>query len=375
MSSVDWEAEGLLEGLDADVRQDRIALLEELHEQGIELDELREAVREDRLALLPVERILAPDGERYTAEEIAERTGTELPFLTSLRQALGLPKPADDERVYTPDDLKAIDLQRQLAAAGFSEQGRLEVARVLGQSMAHVADVVREVTARTLARPGDTERDLGLRYAEVARSSAPLLGPLLEQVLSLHLRQQLCQDVISAADLATGRVAGATEIGVCFADLVGFTRLGEEVPTEELGAVAGRLGELAGDIVRHPVRVVKLIGDAAMLVSPREPEAAIEAALDLVDAAQREGDDFPQLRAGAAAGEAVGRGGDWYGRPVNVASRVTQIARPTSVLATKAMREKAGDEHYRWSFAGKRSLRGVRGDVTLFRARRNGAGD
>jgi adenylate cyclase len=370
--SVDWEAEGLLEGVDDPAARDaRVALLEELHDDGVELDELRRAVQEDRLALIPVERILLPDGDRYTAEEMAERTNTDLEFLRSLRQALGLPRPQDDEPVYTSEDLRAIELQRQLDEVGFDADQRLEVARVLGQSMAQVAEVVRDVTARALSKPGDTERDRGLRYAEAARSAAPLLGPLLEQILTLHLREQVLQDVLSATDLATGGVSGATTVGVAFADIVGFTRLGEEIPSEELGAVAGRLADLASDIAKPPVRLVKLIGDAAMLVAPREPQAVLDAALELVAAAEREGGDFPQLRAGAAAGEAVGRGGDWYGSPVNVASRVTQIARPQSVLATKAMRQAVSDENaYRWSSAGRRSLRGVRGETTLFRVRR-----
>lgn len=378
--SVDWGSEGLLEGVkDESARDARIALLEELHDDGVELDELRRAVSEDRLALLPVERILAPEGTRYTAAELAEKTGAELDFLRSMRQALGLPRPEDDEPVYTDDDVKAVELQGQLDQAGFDAEQRLEVARVLGQSMGQVAEVVRDVTARALARPGDTERDRGLRYAEAARSAAPLLGPLLEQILTLHLREQVLQDVISGTDLAMGGVSGATMVGVAFADIVGFTRLGEEIPSEELSRVAGRLSELAGDIVKPPVRLVKMIGDAAMLVAPREPAAVLDTALDLVAAAGREGGDFPQLRAGAAAGEAVGRGGDWYGSPVNVASRVTQIARPQSVLATKAVREAVADEDaYRWSYAGHRSLRGVSGDTTLFRVRRpehDGSGD
>ena len=73
------------------------------------------------------------------------------------------------------------------------------------------------------------------------------------------------------------------------------------------------------------MRLVKLIGDAAMLVGP-EPGAVLDAALDLVGAAAEEGEDFPLLRAGVASGQAIPRGGDWYGRPVNLASRITAIA-------------------------------------------------
>jgi adenylate cyclase len=116
------------------------------------------------------------------------------------------------------------------------------------------------------------------------------------------------------------------------------------------------------------VRLVKTIGDAAMLASP-QPEPLLDAALGLLDAADVEGEDFPQLRVGAALGNALSRAGDWFGRPVNLASRITQIARPGSLLAERELRELAPDS-YRWSYAGERRLRGVREPVPLFRARR-----
>lgn len=103
-----------------------------------------------------------------------------------------------------------------------------------------------------------------------------------------------------------------------------------------------------------------------MLASP-EPRALLDSALALVAAA--EGEDFPQLRAGAALGAALPRTGDWFGAPVNIASRVTSIARPASLLAEGTLRSAAVDD-YAWSFAGARYLRGVRDTVALFGARR-----
>jgi len=140
------------------------------------------------------------------------------------------------------------------------------------------------------------------------------------------------------------------------------------VPPAELGAVAERLEVIAGDLARPPARLVKTIGDAAMLVSS-DVGPLLACALDLHAAAAAEGDEFPPLRVGVARGPAIARAGDWYGRPVNLASRVTAIARPGSVLATREVRDAAPDG-YRWSSAGRRSLRGVEGKVALDRARR-----
>jgi adenylate cyclase len=154
---------------------------------------------------------------------------------------------------------------------------------------------------------------------------------------------------------------------VCFADLVGFTRLGEEVPPDELGRLAVRLEALATEVAAPPVRLIKTIGDAAMLTS-LEPEPLLDAALELLDAADAEGEDFPQLRVGMALGSALSRACDWFGRPVNLASRITSIARPGSLLAERALRDSARSS-YRWSYAGERRLRGIREPVPLFRAR------
>ena len=100
-----------------------------------------------------------------------------------------------------------------------------------------------------------------------------------------------------------------------------------------------------------------------------EPEPLLDAALRLLDAADAEGQDFPQMRAGAALGPALPRAGDWFGRPVNLASRITQVARPGSLLVERGVRESAR-EAYHWSNAGEHNLHGIREPVTLFRARR-----
>jgi adenylate cyclase len=106
-----------------------------------------------------------------------------------------------------------------------------------------------------------------------------------------------------------------------------------------------------------------------MLVSP-DPVALLEAVMDLVDATDRD-DDFPTLRAGIATGMAVSRAGDWFGSPVNLASRVTGVAQPGSILVSESTRDAIGDdERFTWSFAGARHLKGIKSDVRLFRARR-----
>lgn len=366
--TIDFEAEGLLDGVEGEERDARCQLLDELVADGATVDELKRAVAEDRLALLPVERVLAGEGN-YSAEEVAERSGLDPEFQDQLFRALGLALAEPTERVYSEQDVEAARTVNVFLDAGFSEETVLEVCRVLGDSMARVAATVGGVVAQALVKPGDTERDLGLRYAQITRELGPQLEPLILHVLNLHQRENAKRVVVSRADIAAGSLHGATQIAVCFADLVDFTRLGEDIDAAELGQVAGRLTDLALEVAVPPVRLVKTIGDAVMLVSPREVDPLLETALCLLERRSELGQNFPQLRVGVAYGEGLGRAGDWYGRPVNLASRVTAYARPGAVLVTNEVRDAANGD-YRWSKAGVRRFKGIKEPVGLQRVRR-----
>ena len=137
--------------------------------------------------------------------------------------------------------------------------------------------------------------------------------------------------------------------------MVGFTRLGQQIDPQELGGLASKLAELANEVTEPPVRLVKTIGDAAMFVSP-EAGPLVSVALSLLEAV--EAAELPSLRAGVACGTRPQRAGDFYGHAVNLASRVTGVARPGTVLCTEEVRDAAPDE-FDWSFARKHRLKGM----------------
>jgi adenylate cyclase len=364
---IDFGAEGLLDGLQGADRAARLERLEQRAAEGVELEALRAATRDGRLLFLAAERVVGAE-PRYSMRQVGERVGVRPEFLMAMRRAHGLPVPNVEAVVCSEGDLEAAATVRRFLEEGVDEEQQLAVVRVLGHGLAQAAEAMRATVLSLVLEPGASEAQLARRYAEQVDAFMPMIGPMLEQMVRLHLRHMVRTEAISAAERAAGTLPGARDVTVCFADLVGFTRLGEEVAPDELGRVAQRLVELTGEHLRGEVRLVKAIGDAAMLVSP-DPAGLLDVALDLVDAADAEGADFPQLRVGMASGAALSRAGDWYGRPVNLASRVTAVARPGSVLATREVREAAGDA-YRWSSAGARSLKGVDGPVRLYRVRR-----
>jgi adenylate cyclase len=358
---------GLLEGVTGKAaRQARLRLLRDLAGEGVPLEELRRAVAEDRLALLPVDRVLAGD-QCYTPRQVSDMTGVPLAYLQAARSAAGLARPAADECAFGERDMEAARATAQLRAAGIPDESMLEVSRVVGRAMAQTAEVIRQIAARLFMRAGVTEHELAVRNAQAAQELLPLLGPLANNLLRLHVLEQVREQAVTQEELTAGTVTGAREIFVGFVDMVGFTRLGERIEVSELEVLVGQLGELATEAVRPPVRLVKTIGDAAMFVSA-EPVPLIGTALAVVAAAEELGDGFPPLRGGVAGGLAVTREGDWYGHPVNLASRITEVARPGSVLVTRATRNAVGDA-FSWSPAGSWSLKGLRHRVPLYRAR------
>lgn len=364
----DFGSEGLLDGLAGAARDARERLLADLLEEGVPLEELRTAVADDTLFLLPAERRVG-GVERHSLNDIARLSGLDPDFLADLRRTAGLPLQDRDAPSLTEVDLEAARTTKVFADAGIPHADMLEIVRILGRGLSQAAEAMRRTTLALVFDPEADEHELATRYANVAEALEPLTAPMLGQLLRLHLRDMVRAELLQVAEQQSGALSGARPVAVCFADLVGFTRVGEEVAPDELGAIADHLETMAGAIVAPPVRLVKTIGDAVMLVCA-DVDALIDAALQLVDRADREeASGFPRLRAGIAFGAALPRAGDWYGRPVNLASRITAIARPGSVVCSQEARD-AATADWSWSYAGARRLRNVSEPVRIHRARR-----
>jgi adenylate cyclase len=361
---MDFEAEGLLDGLEGEARQARERLLTRLAQDGFSAEQLRRAVAEDRLALLPVDRVL---GGSYSANEVQGKTGFAPEVLIRARRLLGLHEVDADERVFSDEDLEAARSMQLFLDAGFDEEEIAEITRVLGEGMARLSATITASFTETFLSAGDSEEEVALRFAALAEQLTPALTPVLVAAFRDHLRDSVGRGVLGRAELEAGDVTGGQELAVCFADLVGFTRLGGQVELRELGTVAAQLARLAASVTQAPVRLIKTIGDAAMFVSP-EAEPLVEVALALLAAV--EAAELPSLRAGIALGPAVIKAGDYYGPSVNLASRVTGVARPGTVLCTQEVHDAAQGGDLHWSSAGRHRFKGISGPVALYRARR-----
>jgi adenylate cyclase len=352
-----------LQGLSPAAREERRGLLQRLIDQGFTDDEITRAIDDDRLVLLGIERVF---GAVLSAEDVQTRTGVPAARLTRARRLLGLPEPAPGERVFTEQDVAAAQAISLFSDAGIEQEAIDETTAVLGEGMARLAATIDGQFLRTFLRAGESEEEAAERLALIAQELTPAFGPVLMAAFTAQLRASVARGVLGREELSSGRPAAEQVLAVCFVDMVGFTRLGVELEVLELGAIARQLARLAATVASPPARLIKTIGDAAMFVSP-DPATLVEVALDLLDGAAAE--DLPVLRAGIAYGPAVERAGDFYGNTVNLASRVTGIARPASVLCTAEVHD-ACPGAFDWSFTGRHRLKGVSRPAALHRARR-----
>jgi adenylate cyclase len=368
VADADPNIDHLLEGLEGAARTERAELVKWLLDQGITADEIRTT---NPPLLLATRHLMGDDGSYVSTREISETYGVDLALLQRVQRAIGLVRVDDpDAVVHMRADGEAAAFTQRFVELGLDPEQLVLVVRVLAEGLSRAAEVMRYTALSAIMRPGATELEIAKASKALVSEIAPMLGPMIQHMLFMQLRHMMETEAVNAAERAAGKpLPGARQITVAFADLVGFTRIGEVVSAEELGHLANRLAHLARDMTVPPVRFIKTIGDAVMFVCP-DPLPMLDVVLKLVETVDTD-NDFPRLRAGVASGMAVSRAGDWFGSPVNMASRVTAVARPGTVLAADSFWEALGENReFHGSFAGARRLKGIKNEVKLFRIRR-----
>jgi adenylate cyclase len=365
---VGQDIDDLFDGLEGTARTERAELVAWLLEQGITADEIRLTTPP---LLLASRHLIGDDGTYVSAREISESHGIDLMLLQRVQRAIGLARVEDpDAAVHMRADGEAAAYAQRFVELGLHPDQVVMVVRVLAEGLSRAAEVMRYTALSAIMRPGASEIEVAKASQALVSQIAPILGPMIQDMLFMQLRHMMETEAVNAGERAAGKpLPGARQVTVAFADLVGFTRLGEVVSAEELGYLANRLADLARDVAAPPVRFIKTIGDAVMFVCP-DPAPLLDVVLKLVDLVDGD-NDFPRLRAGVASGMAVSRAGDWFGSPVNMASRITGVARPGTVLVADSVWEAIGDAgEFQGSFASARRLKGIKSEVKLFRVRR-----
>ncbi len=303
---------------------------------GCTTEEIDQAVADDVVDLLVVDRLLVPSQRRLTQAEVSELTGMPVDLMRRFWRALGFLDVGEDEDAFTEMDIEAVDLFQAIAAMGLVEiDAAVQMARVIGTSMARIASAESgPATTPLLISTGDSILDAD-HFASQAGESIPAMARLLEFVWRRHLQAATRRSMLLRTRGASEGISPVMAVG--FADMVGFTLLSQHLGDEELAAVVARFEEVAHDtVVALGGRVVKMIGDEVMFVVPTVANAA-QIGLSLAEA-YADDELLSDVRVALAVGPVLVQDGDFYGPVVNLASRLVMVARPGTVLVSDDFR-------------------------------------
>jgi len=340
-----------------------------MRERGHSLEQIRLAGESGRLAFGYLQGLLPFAEATHTLDEAAADTGLEPALFERILTTLGLPAGAVDRISATE-----IELLRHAAAvlaAGFPLIAFLQLVRVYGQALAQVADAEVRLFHMYVHEPLIQQAVPGVQMAEEMQGMAadllPLTSPMMDLVHRRLLAHFVDQDVIGhmEADLDAGdRLAlGHLRVAIAFADLAGYTRMTEEFGDEHAVEIVERFVDDVGHTLPDDARIVKTIGDEVMVVA-----ADVAGLVDWAVGFQALHATRPLPRIGMHYGEVLYRDGDYYGREVNQAARVSARSGAGEVLVTREVVE-AGGSHLDFERIGEVRLKGFSGATELFLAR------
>ena len=361
------ELDGKGEWTEAAVAHARIVA--RLRERGHRLDQIREAGQQGRLAYGYIESLFGDEWGKRTLDDAAGETGLEPALIERFWASIGLPPTALE--AMTDEDLEALRYVSSVLAAGFPLVAFLQLCRVYGQALSQIADAEVRLFHLYVHEPLMREGVPGLQMAEemegLARDLLPIASPLMDYVHRRFLQHYVAQDVVGHMETELEEdesAAGRVRVAIAFADLAGYTRFTEEEGEEEALSSVERFVEGVTHTLPDDARVVKTIGDEVMVVGT-DVHALVDWAVGFVGLF----DERPEPRIGIHYGSTLYRDGDYFGREVNLASRVVARARGGEVLVTDSVVEAAGNApHLGFEAIGSVKLKGFDEPRALCRA-------
>ncbi|HEX3215165.1 MAG TPA: adenylate/guanylate cyclase domain-containing protein [Actinomycetota bacterium] len=356
----------------------RARWLQSFEGAGVPLKGMAAAVRDGALSFsyldaTAFDRFAGLSGTTF--RQLSARTGIPLELLMVVREAFGFAEPGPEDPVRE-DELSVVPVIELQLANGFHPVVIERWLRVCGDSLRRIVETETawwhsEVMTPLLAS--------GLTEGEMLEAQADLgsrMAPLREQaVLAIYYGQQehaWNRETVEHVEGALERAGLYRRMerppAMCFLDITGYTRLTEERGDEAAADLATRLATLVRRASQeHGGTPVKWLGDGVMFYF-REPGAAALAALEMVEVVGR--DDLPPAHVGIHAGPVVFQDGDYFGRTVNLASRIADYARPGEVLVSQEVVDASEEGPVTFTEIGPVELKGVPGTLRLHIARR-----
>jgi adenylate cyclase len=311
-----------------------------------------------------------------TLEQTATATGLPEDLAARLFDAWELPRPQPGQGLRADDDELLQLAAPALEGFGHDETALLAAARQLGDRLRGLAEsqvrLFHTQVEERLAAEGHPEHAWSDDLNQVAASMMAYLQRTLVLLYRRHFEHYVLEVTVLRAEAALERAGLARRRpvrppAIAFLDLTGYTKLTEERGDRAAAELAGRLVEIVHEFAhRRGGRVVKLLGDGVMFHFP-EPAQAVRCGLGLVDRLPQLG--LPPARVGLHSGPVVFQHGDFFGRTVNIAARITDHARPGEVLVSdQVVADADPQEAVRFEPVGPVSLKGLSAPITIYTA-------
>jgi adenylate cyclase len=342
---------------------------------GIRLDHLDQLIDEGSITFDFVDQFfLAPaPASGRTFAEFCTTLDDAADLVPRVYVTLGFPVP-EPTRLLRQDE---EDLITRLIVAWRGVGGDQAVgraARLAGESTRQMVDgwlrlYMEVMTSDGSRRTGPPEEAIEERLAR-GRVLAELMPPLLVWLQQRHLEDSMFAlnvDQMEGALRARGMMPPRDLLppAIAFVDLTGFTFLTATEGDEAAVRSAVRLEEESHEACRrHGGRVVKLLGDGAMLHFD-DPRDAVRGVAELLAALPPAG--LPPAHAGIHAGKLIARDGDYLGATVNIAARVADYAGAGEVLITAPVVDVWEGADFAFEPLGARSIKGLDEELDLFR--------
>ncbi len=366
-----WVADGIVPLRDGEWTPAALAqarIVARMRARGHDLEHVRRAAKQGRLAYGYLEDLFpgVEESEHDLADAAAE-TGLEPELIRRIWAAAGFP--ADSLAHLNEDDLELLRSLGAVLDAGLPLVAFLQLVRVYGQALAHIADAEVKLfhlyVHEPMIRDGAPVLEIAEELSDLASELLPLSGPIMDAVHQRWLQHFLEMDAVGHLELVADDVElGRVRVAIAFADLAGYTRLTEEVGEQEALEVVERFVEQVTETLPDDARVIKTIGDEVMVVGT-DTSALVDWAVGF----QALATERPLPRIGIHAGSVLYRDGDYYGRAVNLAARVGARATGGEVLVTPEVKATAG-RHLSFHAIGDVKLKGFDVATELFLARR-----
>jgi adenylate cyclase len=368
-----WVGEGLIpqyEGSWTPAAAAQTRIVARLRARGYSLERIRQASGSGQLALGGIEDLLAPPEGRHTLRQAARATGLPAALIERIFVALGLSVLSLE--AISDEDLVMLRYVAAVLEAGLPETAFIQMARVYGQALAQIAEtevrLIHLYVHEPLMRAGVSGLQIAEEMEGLARELLPFAAPLMDYVHGRFLAHFVEQDVIGHMEADMGEQApseGRLRVAVAFADLAGYTRLTEEQGEDHAVGAVERFVEEVERTLPIDARVIKTLGDEAMIVAA-DPVGLTRWAVDFQARAPA---DVPPPRIGVHHGQAIYRDGDYYGREINQAARVVARAAGGEVLVTRAVVDAAeGVDGLVFEPIGQVGLKGFSEPTELFLA-------